>query len=125
MIDRIDHLVLTVASIDTTCAFYCRVLGFERHAAEDKPTALAFGHQKINVHQADRTFDPKARHPTPGSADFCVITSMPIDAFALHLEHCGVEIEKGPIARTGAIGAMMSIYFRDPDGNLIEVGQYL
>lgn len=124
MIDRIDHFVLTVRSIDATCEFYCRVLGFERHSPEGKPTSLAFGRHKINVHQADRTFDPKARHPTSGAADFCVITRTPMDEFAAHLGRCGVQIEKGPIARTGALGPMLSIYFRDPDGNLVEVGQY-
>lgn len=124
MIDRIDHFVLTVASIDTTCAFYERVLGFERHSPEGKPTSLSFGGQKINVHQANRTFDPKARHPTPGAADFCLVTSMAIDAFAAHLKHCGVAIEKGPVPRTGAVGPMVSIYFRDPDGNLVEVSEY-
>ena len=71
MIDRIDHFVLTVASLDTTCEFYARVLGFERVDAEGKPTALKFGNQKINVHQVDRTFEPKAATPTPGAGDFC------------------------------------------------------
>ncbi|QKS00261.1 VOC family protein [Sphingomonas sp. CL5.1] len=125
MIDRIDHFVLTATSIDATCEFYCRVLSFTRHSPDGKPTSLAFGQQKINVHQADRTFDPKALRPTPGAADFCLVTSTPIDEFAAHLERCDVQIEKGPIARTGAMGPMMSVYFRDPDGNLVEVAQYL
>jgi len=125
VIERIDHFVLTVAAIDATCAFYERVLGCERHSAEGKPTSLSFGEQKINIHQADRTFDPKARHPTPGAAYFCLVTSMPIETFAAHLDRCGVAIEKGPIPRAGAIGPMISVYFRDPDGNLIEVSEYL
>lgn len=123
-IDRIDHFVLTVASIDATCDFYQRVLGFERHSPDGKPTSLRFGRQKINVHQADRTFDPKAQRPTPGAADFCLITLEPLESVMEHLERCGVPIEKGPIARTGAIGPMISVYFRDPDGNLIEVSRY-
>jgi catechol 2,3-dioxygenase-like lactoylglutathione lyase family enzyme len=125
MIDRIDHFVLTVASVDTTCDFYCRVLGVERHSLPDKPTSLTFGRQKISVHQADRVFDPKARHPTPGAADFCLVTTLPIAEFAAHLGFCGVTIEKGPIKRTGAVGPMLSVYFRDPDENLVEVSQYL
>jgi catechol 2,3-dioxygenase-like lactoylglutathione lyase family enzyme len=124
-VDRIDHFVLTVASIDTTCDFYQRVLGFERHSPEGKPTSLSFGRQKINVHQADRTFDPKAHRPTPGAADFCLVTLDPIDAVVAQLDRCGVAVEKGPIERTGAVGPMMSVYFRDPDGNLVEVSRYL
>jgi catechol 2,3-dioxygenase-like lactoylglutathione lyase family enzyme len=124
-IDRIDHFVLTVASIDETCDFYQRVLGFVRHSPEGKPTSLSFGHQKINVHQASRTFDPKARRPTPGAADFCLVTPDPIDAVVEHLGQCGVTVEKGPIERTGAVGPMISVYFRDPDGNLVEVSRYL
>lgn len=123
-IDRIDHFVLTVASIDKTCDFYQRVLGFERHSPDAKPTSLHFGRQKINVHQTDRTFAPKAQRPTPGAADFCLVTLEPLERFVGHLERCGVLIEKGPIARTGAIGPMISVYFRDPDGNLIEVSRY-
>lgn len=123
-IDRIDHFVLTVASIDATCDFYQRVLGFERDSQPGKPTSLRFGHQKINVHQADRTFDPKALRPTPGAADFCLITDEPVAQIVEHLGRHGIAIEVGPIARTGATGPMTSVYFRDPDGNLIEIGQY-
>ncbi|MBJ7499334.1 MAG: VOC family protein [Sphingopyxis sp.] len=123
-IDRLDHFVLTVASIDVTCEFYRRVLGFERQSLDGKPISLGFGRQKINVHQADRTFEPKARVPTPGAADFCLVTLDPIDAIVAHLGRCGVAIEKGPVERTGAVGPMTSVYFRDPDGNLIEVSRY-
>ena len=123
-IDRIDHFVLTVASIDATCDFYQRVLGFERHSPANKPTSLSFGRQKINVHQTGRTFDPRARQPTPGAADFCLVTHTPIEAVLAHLERHGVAIEKGPVDRMGATGAMVSIYFRDPDGNLVEVSRY-
>lgn len=123
-IDRIDHIVLTVASVETTCEFYEHVLGFERHSPAGKPTSLHFGRQKINLHQADRTFDPKARCPTAGAADFCLIALETIDAVVAHLERHGVSIEKGPVIRSGAVGAMDSVYFRDPDGNLIEVSHY-
>jgi catechol 2,3-dioxygenase-like lactoylglutathione lyase family enzyme len=124
MIDRIDHFVLTVRSLDATCAFYERVLGLQRVDSPGRPTALAFGRQKINLHQVDRTFDPKARVPTSGAGDFCLITERPIAALRAHLEACGVAIELGPVTRQGALGAMISLYFRDPDGNLVEVSEY-
>ena len=124
MISHIDHLVLTVRSLEATCAFYERVLGFRRIDTPGKPTALAFGKQKINVHEAGRTFEPKAKAPTPGSADFCLITARPLQEFRDHLSTCGVAVEVGPVAREGARGAMMSVYFRDPDGNLVEVSEY-
>ena len=124
MISHIDHFVLTVRSLDETCAFYERVLGFKRVDAAGLPTALMFGPQKIHLHEAGRTFEPKAKAPTPGSADFCLITDQPLDAFRAHLTTCGVDIEIGPVARQGAQGSMISIYFRDPDGNLVEVSEY-
>lgn len=124
MISRIDHFVLTVRSLEETCAFYERVLGFRRIDAPDRPTALAFGQQKINVHEVRRTFEPKAKAPTPGAADFCLITETPLPEFRTHLEANGVTVELGPVERTGALGLMASVYFRDPDGNLIEVSEY-
>lgn len=124
MVDRIDHFVLTVADLDATLAFYERVLGFTPKVQEGRPAALLFGEQKINVHQADRTFDPKAARPTVGSADFCLVTQLPISEVQNRLESLGVKIEVGPIEREGAMGRMMSIYFRDPDRNLIEVAEY-
>lgn len=123
-IDRIDHFVLTVASLDATCAFYEAVLGFTRHDVPDKPTALTFGRQKINVHQSDRTFEPKAVHPTPGAGDFCLITKDDIEDWLAHLARHDVAIEVGPVARNGAQGPMTSLYFRDPDRNLVEVSRY-
>jgi catechol 2,3-dioxygenase-like lactoylglutathione lyase family enzyme len=125
MISRIDHFVLTVKSLEATCAFYERVLGFRRIDAAGRPTALAFGQQKINVHQADHTFEPKAATPMPGAGDFCLIADRPIEEIRRHLDTCGVVIELGPVQRTGALGAMTSLYFRDPDGNLVEVSSYL
>jgi catechol 2,3-dioxygenase-like lactoylglutathione lyase family enzyme len=124
MIDRIDHFVLTVRSLETTLAFYERVLGFARESVPGRPASLKFGRQKFNVHEVDRTFEPKAAHPTPGAADFCLITLRPIDAVVAHLKACGVAIEVGPVARNGAEGPMMSVYFRDPDANLVEIAKY-
>jgi len=123
-IDRIDHIVLTVADIAATCEFYERVLGMRAVTFGSGRTALAFGRQKINLHQHGEEFEPKALAPTPGSADLCVIASTPLADVAAHLRECGVEVIEGPVARTGATGAMVSLYFRDPDGNLIEVSNY-
>jgi catechol 2,3-dioxygenase-like lactoylglutathione lyase family enzyme len=124
MIVGIDHFVLTVASLEATCAFYQRVLGFERIDTPGRPTALAFGSQKINVHEVNRTFEPKAKVPTPGSADFCLVTERPLDEIRARLEANGVVVELGPVERVGARGPMLSVYFRDPDDNLVEVSQY-
>ena len=124
MIVGIDHFVLTVASLEATCAFYQRVLGFERIDTPGRPTALAFGNQKINVHEVRRTFEPKAKVPTPGSGDFCLITERPLDEIRARLDANGVMLELGPVERIGARGLMMSVYFRDPDDNLVEVSEY-
>jgi catechol 2,3-dioxygenase-like lactoylglutathione lyase family enzyme len=124
MIDRIDHFVLTVRSLEATLSFYERVLGFKREVRPDRPASLTFGRQKINLHQVDRTFEPKAADPTPGAGDFCLITLRPIADVVAHLEGCGVAIELGPVARQGAQGPMMSVYFRDPDANLVEISRY-
>ncbi|WP_198038376.1 VOC family protein [Skermanella stibiiresistens] len=124
MIDRIDHFVLTVRSVDATCDFYSRALGMRVVVFAGGRKALAFGAQKINLHEAGREFDPKAERPTPGSGDFCLISSTPVDTMAEQLRGLGIEIEEGPVARTGATGPILSIYFRDPDGNLVEVSNY-
>jgi catechol 2,3-dioxygenase-like lactoylglutathione lyase family enzyme len=87
----------------------------------DGRRALSFGTQKINLHQYRREFEPKAKRPTPGSADLCFVTSISISDVVEHLRECGVELLEGPVQRTGAAGPIMSVYFRDPDGNLIEV----
>ena len=124
IIAGIDHFVLTVASLDATCDFYRGVLGLKRIDTPGRPTALEVGRQKINVHQRDHTFEPKAERPTPGAGDFCLITDRPLDALLARLEREGVAVELGPVARNGARGAMMSVYFRDPDMNLVEVSRY-
>jgi catechol 2,3-dioxygenase-like lactoylglutathione lyase family enzyme len=123
-IDRLDHLVLTVADIETTCAFYNRALGMQVITFGENRKALQFGQQKINLHQYRHEFEPKAAYPTPGSADLCFITTVPLETVILHLESIGVSLIEGPVARVGAVGLINSIYVRDPDGNLIEVSNY-
>ena len=123
-IDRLDHLVLTVADIDATVAFYTRVLGMEAVTFGAGRTALAFGRSKINLHRAGHEFEPKALRPTPGSADLCLITTAPPAAVLAHLDAQHVPVEDGPVPRTGARGLIASIYIRDPDGNLIEIASY-
>ncbi len=123
-VDRIDHFVLTVRSIEATCDFYSRVLGMEVEEFAEGRTALLFGGQKINLHEAGKEFEPKAEEPTPGSGDFCLITDIPLERVVEHLDSCGVEILEGPVSRTGAVGRIESVYFRDPDGNLVEVSNY-
>ena len=123
-IDRIDHIVLTVRDIDATCSFYSRVLGMSVTTFGGGRKALAFGGQKINLHQAGREFEPKAQAPTPGSADFCLIAAVPLQAVIAHLANCGVAIIEGPVPKTGARGPIRSVYFRDPDLNLVEVSSY-
>lgn len=122
-IDRLDHLVLTVADIATTCAWYSRVLGM-RVVAFNGRTALAFGEQKINLHQQGHEFEPKAAHPLSGSADLCFITRTPLDQVLAHLQANSVPMIEGPVQRTGAVGPITLVYVRDPDGNLIEVSNY-
>jgi catechol 2,3-dioxygenase-like lactoylglutathione lyase family enzyme len=121
---RLDHIVLTVADLDATIAFYERVLGMQTITFAGGRKALAFGNQKINLHQRGREFEPKAHAPTPGSADICLIASTPIAEVLAHLERCQVPVLEGPVPRTGALGPITSVYFRDPDGNLIEVANY-
>jgi catechol 2,3-dioxygenase-like lactoylglutathione lyase family enzyme len=124
MIDRIDHFVLTVRSLEETCGFYERVFGMERIDVQGRPTALRFRRQKINVHEVGHTFDPNAAAPTPGASDFCLVTSRPLDEVRAHLDACSVAVELGPVARSGADGKMTSLYLRDPDGNLVEISRY-
>ena len=124
-IDRLDHIVLTVASIERCCDFYRRVLGMQMVTFAQARVALAFGRQKINLHPAGREYEPHADSPTPGSADVCFITTTPLDEAMAHVRAEGVEIELGPVERTGATGQLRSFYFRDPDLNLIEVSNYV
>ncbi len=124
VIDRLDHAVLTVRDMDASCEFYVRVLGMQAVTFGEGRRALRFGRQKFNLHQAGKELEPKAAKPTPGSADFCLITTTPMTRVIEHLEECGVEILQGPVAKTGAVGPIESVYFRDPDDNLVEVSRY-
>ncbi len=120
-VDSLDHLVLTVADPEATALFYEKVLGMKRVVFGAGRLALRFGCQKINLHEKGREIAPFARRPTPGSADLCFITRSPLPAFMAALEKAGGRVELGPVERTGARSKLLSIYFRDPDGNLIEV----
>jgi len=123
-IDRIDHIVLTVFDLDRTIDFYARVLGMEPVTFAGGRRGLAFGRQKLNLHQAGREFEPKALRPAPGAIDLCFIASTPLEQVIAALREAKVAIIEGPVPKTGATGPMMSVYFRDPDGNLIEVSNY-
>ncbi len=118
---RLDHLVLTVASIDRTVEFYRRVLGMERIEFGEGRVALVFGEQKINLHEVGSEFKPNARRAVPGSADLCFIIDTPVARALARLEAFDVDLIEGPVRRSGARGTLLSAYFRDPDGNLIEV----
>ena len=123
-VDRLDHLVLTVKNLSATCEFYSTALGMEVITFGNNRKALAFGSQKINLHEAGHEVEPKAHRPTPGSADLCFITPVPLKEVVAHLGRCGAKIIKGPVKRTGAQGSIESVYLRDPDENLIEISNY-
>ncbi|WP_221810572.1 VOC family protein [Enterobacillus tribolii] len=126
-LSRLDHVVLTVADVAKSVAFYQNVLGMEAETfgEQQQRTALKFGEQKINLHPANTPFLPHAKTPVPGSADLCFITPQPLQEVMLWLIGCGVEIVEGPVERTGATGRLNSLYLRDPDGNLIEIANLL
>ncbi|OAN43984.1 glyoxalase [Paramagnetospirillum marisnigri] len=124
-IDHLDHLVLTVASIEKTTVFYADVLGMVVETFGGGRTALRFGNQKINLHQAGQEFEPKAKAPTPGSGDLCFITTTKLEDVIAHLARLAIPIEQGPVERTGATGRIRSVYIRDPDANLIEISNPL
>ena len=123
-LDSLDHLVLTVADIPRACGFYAN-LGMSVVTFGEGRTALRFGDQKINLHQAGHEFEPKASHPTPGSADLCFLTKTPLSEVIGQLNALQVTITEGPVRRTGAAGPIESVYVRDPDGNLIEIANSL
>ena len=129
LIDRVDHLVLTVADIEATTVFYERALGMQREffrGPQGQPRhALLFGNQKINLQDRDTDTPTKARVPTLGSGDFCLIAAVPLDEVIEHLRAHAIPLEAGPVPRRGALGPLRSVYFRDPDGNLVEVAEYL
>ncbi|XP_030224269.1 glyoxalase domain-containing protein 5 [Gadus morhua] len=123
-VSHLDHLVLTVKSVPDTINFYSAVLGMKVITFKGDRKALGFGQQKINLHQVGQEFEPKAKFPTSGSADLCLITTTSLPTVAAHLQVCGVQIEEGPVERSGAVGSICSLYFRDPDHNLIEISIY-
>ncbi len=124
-VDRLDHIVLTVRSVGAACDFYARVLGMTPLTFSGNRKALLFGRQKINLHEAGHEFEPKAAAPTPGSADLCFVLLQPAAEVIAHLRACGVELVEGPVRREGALGPMESVYLRDPDGNLLELANYI
>ncbi|MGB3491840.1 MAG: VOC family protein [Elainellaceae cyanobacterium] len=124
-IEYLDHLVLTVTDLERTCRFYSKVLGMQVVTFGENRKAIAFGQQKINLHQVGKELEPKADKPTAGSADLCFITQVALKYVIEHLRSCGIDLVEGPVIRTGASGVIESVYFRDPDLNLIEVSVYL
>lgn len=123
-IQNIDHIVLTVADIDTTVEFYTQILGFQAITFGEGRKALTFGNQKINLHQKGHEFEPKAEKPTCGSANLCFIAKTNINEVMQELKQKNIPIIEGVVERTGAMGKIRSVYFRDPDMNLIEVSNY-
>ena len=124
-LETIDHVVLTVRDIPASVVFYSRVLGMRDVVFGENRHALVFGRCKLNLHQAGREFEPKAAHPAPGAVDLCLLARTPIADIVRHLAAHDVAIEEGPVERTGAQGPILSVYVRDPDGNLIELSHPL
>lgn len=122
---KIDHIVLTVRNIDNTVEFYTKLLGFKKEIFGEGRYALQFDNGKINLHQYGNEFEPKAHTPMPGSEDLCFITEEPIESFIQAMKDMDVTLLEGPIRRTGSRGPILSVYFRDPDNNLIEVSNSL
>ncbi len=125
MINRLDHIVLTTTNLDACLDFYQRVLKMEVVTFGEQRYALSFGQQKINIHQYGKEFEPKAHLPVPGSLDLCFISDIPLCDVQKQIEQQGIKIIEGPVNRTGATGAIRSIYIRDIDLNLIEISEYI
>ncbi|MCP5509993.1 MAG: VOC family protein [Chlamydiales bacterium] len=121
----IDHIVLTVKSIEKTVEFYCGILGMIEVTFGEGRKAILCGEQKINLHEKGKEFNPKALFPTPGSADICMITETPLKEVQARLSEYKIMLVEGPVQRTGTKGKIISIYIRDPDQNLIEISNYL
>ena len=123
MIKSMDHLVLTTRDAQSCIDFYTRALGMKLETFGEGRRALRFGEQKINIHDASTVTDIYAAHPTPGSLDLCFLADRPLDQVIAQLHAAGVAIELGPVKRTGARFALLSVYVRDPDDNLIEISE--
>lgn len=124
-IKSLDHLVITASDLSATVEFYSWILGMEHVEFGNGLHAMQFGSQKFNIHDASTDVTPKAANIVPGSEDFCLLTDTPISEVVAHLQACGVAIEEGPVTRSGAAGTLNSVYFRDPDGNLVEVSNVM
>jgi catechol 2,3-dioxygenase-like lactoylglutathione lyase family enzyme len=119
-LDRLDHLVLTVGSIDAAIDFYTEVLGMEMVLIDGRKT-LTFGVQTIKLHQRGHELSPHAAHATPGSADLCFVTPTPLEEVIEYLSALKIHVELGPVPRASGVGKLRSVYIRDPDRNLIEI----
>lgn len=124
-VQSLDHLVLTVRDVGASLDFYVRYFGMRAERFQGERWALFFGSQKFNVHVAGAEFAPHAQLPQPGSQDFCLLIDQPVAEVAAWLQQQGVPIEQGPVERTGACQRLLSIYLRDPDGNLVELSNPL
>ena len=126
MIDRLDHFVLTTAQPDEIVRFYTEVLGMTLETFRNgQRLALKFGRSKINIHVKGKEYEPKAHAPGVGTLDFCFIASVPLEQVIAKLNQHNVKIIEGPAIKTGAMGEIRSVYFRDPDLNLVEVSEYV
>lgn len=130
MIKSIDHIVLTAQNIEQTITFYCDVLGMQLESftpPDGGPArkALKFSDQKINLHDAKAPYVPHAKNPTTGAIDICFLSDLPIQEWIKRFDLHNIPIENGPVQKTGATGALMSIYVRDPDGSLIEISNQI
>lgn len=125
IIHHVDHIVMTVTNIEKTCEFYHRVLNMKIETFNGDRKALLFGNQKINLHLYKHEFEPHALRPAPGTMDICLITETPMEIVVAHLQQLNIDIEQGPVERTGACGKLLSVYIRDPDQNLIEIANQL
>ena len=123
-VEYIDHFVLSIGSIKIICDFYSKAKSMEVVRSQDGWISLNFGFQKINLHSTNSETNPKVQHPVPGSSNFCLIVSSPIEQVVKHFQSYGIEIECGPVARKGATGEIGSVYIRDPYKNLVEISAY-
>lgn len=125
MVSHLDHLVLTIADIPRTVRFYSEVLGMNVVPLGEGREALSFGNQMIKLHEVGRELEPHAARATPGSSDLCFLSEEPVEGLFQQLATHGIDVVEGPVVRAGAGGPILSVYFRDPDGNLIEVSNSL